>query len=425
MRIARPPLIAGLFLALAMVPPPLASAGTSKADATRVVRGLNALPSNLSFGLFGRSCTNPGQPAPAGFGRLIVRKGPSPVPAGRRTWGFVSSGAGGAIGPFRAVPAMADLTTARLQVYADQGGADAIGYADVFADDSATTSWWGVTTDTLHVSAGAWATVDTVASTYQWQEFGSGGPTGSTFSGTVSEMVDHVGSDHGGLVGIGVGCGSGDSFHVDAAQFGSSGDVTTYDLEGPRTHTTIRASGSVVRAGGRVTLRGVTSETGGITLPRALLTLQARRFDQSSWKDVGTDTATFDTSLSPAQIRKRPLVRTAYRWVFRENQAYDGSRSGAFTVRVRTAVTARPADTMVKKGDTIKITGRVTPAKPGEAVTLSKGGTKVGSAVVRRTGTYTVTAKANTRGVWRLHVAIGASSGNLAGASREVQVTVR
>ena len=117
-------------------------------------------------------------------------------------------------------------------------------------------------------------------------------------------------------------------------------------------------------------------------------------------------------------------MKTDYRWVFHENQVYDGSTSGGFTVKVRTAVTAKPADTTVRRGGTIKVSGNVTPAKPGKTVTLYRGTRPVGTGTVNAKGGYTVSTTARSTGVWKLHVTIGASSGNLAGRSGTVKVTV-
>jgi hypothetical protein len=173
-----------------------------------------------------------------------------------------------------------------------------------------------------------------------------------------------------------------------------------------------------------VELRGVTTEVGGTSLPQGTLTLQARRFDSPTWRVAGTATESSGGTPHPAVLKKRPLVRTDFRWVFAETTAYDASTSRAITVRVHTAVTATPADTTVRKGGTIKVTGRVTPAKPGAVVTLFKGSQKVATAVVRRTGTYTLTTRANAGGLWKLRVGIGATPGNLAGSSKVVKVTV-
>ncbi len=425
MRVARPTVAVTLLLAVGTLSPALASTGTARADATQVVRGLNDLPSDLGYGLRRVSCSSPGEQAPStNFSSLLIRKGPAPVPAGRRTWGFASRSAGGAFGPFRKVPAIDNLAASQMQVYAETGGADGVGFAQVL-EGAGGSSWWGVTAK-FHVAGGTWTTADVGGDTYSWREFGpSDSPTTNTFSGTIHQMVTQVGSDHGGFIGLGLGCGSGDVFHFDAARFGVTGDVLTFDFEGPRTNTTIRSSASSVVAGSPVQLRGVTTEVGGTPLPQGVLTLQARRFDATKWRDAGTATETSSGStLSPALLRKRPLVKTDFRWVFAETTAYDASVSHAFTVRVHTAVTAKPADTTVRRGGTIKVTGRVTPAKPGAVVTLFKGSQKVGTAVVRRTGTYTLTTQAKTAGQWKLHVFIGATSGNLAGSSKVVTVTV-
>jgi hypothetical protein len=419
MRVARPALAVTLLLAVGTLVPDGASASTSRADSTLVVQGLNKLPSDLSYGLSDRSCTNPGTSGP-GAGPLIVRKGPAPVPLGTHTWGFAPPHPGGAIGPYRAVPAIDNLAAAQLQVYAETGGADGVGFAQVH-EASGGASWWGVTS-TFHVAAGSWTTADVNGDAFSWREFdSSGNQTANTFSGTVHQMVAHVGSDHGGLIGIGLGCGSGDAFHVDAARFGATGNVLTLDLEAPLTATTIASPKTTVVAGSPVTLSGTTVEPPGTRLPRGTLVLQARRWDSTRWRSVGTAD---EVGTTPAVLKKRPLVRTDYRWVFPETQAYLSSVSRTITARVHTAVTAKAADTTVRKGGTIKIRGHVTPAKPGAEVILYRGSQKVGHALVRRTGTYTLTTRARSKGIWQLHVYIGAVSGNLIGTSKVVKVTV-
>ena len=70
------------------------------------------------------------------------------------------------------------------------------------------------------------------------------------------------------------------------------------------------------------------------------------------------------------------------------------------------------------------MSGHVTPAKPGKTVTLYRGTRQVGTGTVNAKGGYTVSTTAGSTGVWKLHVTIGASSGNLAGRSGTVKVTV-
>jgi hypothetical protein len=414
---AAPLAAAVLLLGLATVQPALA------ADPTTVVHGLDELPSDLGFGLRYASCTTPGQRFPQSPGAIGIEQGPAPVPAGERTWGFAPPHAGGAIGPFRRVPALRDLSAAQVQVYADGNGADGVAYADVLGDDLGTTSWWGVS-PTFHVAGGSWQTASAIGPTYSWAQFGPSGATGATFSGTLPGMVDHVGTDHGGFVGLGFGCGTGDSFHLDDASFGASGDILTLDLEGPLTLTTIEGSAPTLVAGDPVTLSGVTMESGGTPLDSADLVLQAKPFGAAAWHDVASAADTYDGTQHPALLTAHPSVATGYRWVYAGTSTYAASTSRAFVVGVHTAVTAHPLDPTVRRGGTITVRGGVTPAKPGATVRLFRGDNVVGRAVVHDTGRYRISTDATPRGTWHLHVRIRATTGNLAGESRVVTVQV-
>jgi hypothetical protein len=149
------------------------------------------------------------------------------------------------------------------------------------------------------------------------------------------------------------------------------------------------------------------------------------QFGAATWHDVATATDTYDGTQHPALLTARPSVAPGYRWVYAGTSTYAASTSPAFTVGVRTAVTAHAVDATVRRGGTIVVRGRVTPAKPGSTVRLFRGDTVVGRAVVRDTGRYRITTDATTRGTWRLHVRIRATTGNLAGKSPVVTVQVR
>jgi hypothetical protein len=406
-----------VLLATAVVP------AAQAADGTTVVHGLDQLPSDLGFGLRYASCTTPGQRFAHSAGGVVIEQGPSPVPAGERTWGFAPPQAGGAIGPFRRVPAIGNLAEAQVQVYADGAGADGVGYAEVLADDTGTTSWWGVSAP-FHVAGGSWQTASALGRTYSWVQVGPTGPTGATYSGTLAAMVGQVGSDHGGFVGLGLGCGAGDSFHLDGAAFGAAGDVLTLDLEGPLTVSTIDGSAPTLVAGAGVRLRGVTTESGGTPLVSAALVLQAKAYGDAAWHDLGTAGETYDTDQHPAVLTARPLVATAYRWAFPGTSVYAASASPAYVVGVHAAVTAHPRDDTVRRGGTITVTGRVTPAKPGATVRLFRGDTVVARGTVRDTGRYAISVDATTRGTWHLHTVLRPTPGNLRGESPLVTVHV-
>lgn len=427
MRVTRPlALAAALTLGLTLSGVPYAAA-----DSTIVVHGLGDLPTDGSSGLFFVSCSAPwtahGTLSP---GPLHIQEGPATVPIGTRTWGFdmPAESSGYAIGPFRSVSSMATLSTAQADFY-DEGAVTANGVALAGVDpaDNTGSFWMGVAP--LMLPTGSWQTVTAGDKSYSWTQIDSQfQPTGQAFSGTISQLLSHIGTgDHSGYVGAGFGCNTPGLVDFDKAQIGDTGDVTTYDFEAGLTTTTMSGKPSTVTAGKSVTLKGVTTDSTGGPFSSAQLTLQARTFGSSTWQDVGQATESYDSGTAtqtPATLKKKPLVETRYRWVFPDSPSSLGSTSPAFTVKVHTAVTATAADSTVAKGATIKITGRTKPAKPGQTVHLMKGSTRVGSGIVKADGTYTIKTKATSTGTWKLHVTIGAVSGNLAGTSKAVKVTV-
>lgn len=76
---------------------------------------------------------------------------------------------------------------------------------------------------------------------------------------------------------------------------------------------------------------------------------------------------------------------------------------------------------------TLRARGTVFPAKPGATVTLwrttASSTTKVGSATVQANGSYAIN-RTVTKGTWRVHVTVPASTGNLAGKSVTRTATV-
>lgn len=421
-RLARP-FTAAVTVAFALG---LSGAPYAAADTTVVVHGPGQLPSDGSWGIFLSSCVVPGESAQQGDtpGPIHIEQGPAPIPAGTRTWGFDSQLSGFAVGPVESETSMSSLSTATGSFYSDSGTAQGIGVAGV--EEDATHFWFGNTP--LSIMAGSWQTPSVAGSSYSWNEYDGSNAIVGTFTGTISAMLNHIGTgDHAGLIGIGFGCNTPGLVHFDKAQFGAAGAVTTYDFEAELTKTTITSKPSTITAGQSETLKGVMTDATGAAFSSADLTLQAKAYGASSWSTVGQTTESYDFNTqtqTPAKLKKKPLVQTKYRWVYAGGQAAEGSTSPSVTVKVHTAVTAKAKDSSVKKGGTITITGRTTPAKPGHTVELMKGGTKIGSGIVRSDGSYAIKAKATSTGTWKLHVTIGAFSGNLAGASRTVKVTV-
>jgi hypothetical protein len=349
---------------------------------------------------------------------------------GTRTWGFDMPGASAdhAVGPFRSLTSMATLSTAQAAFY-NEGSVTATGIAlaGVAEDDPTGLSWMGKASLTL--TPGSWQTPSVTGLTYSWTQLNAQlQPTGLTYTGTISAMLAHIGTgDHDGYIGLGFGCNNPGLVDFDKAQIGNTGDVTTYDFEADLTKTTISGKPSTLTAGQSATLQGLMTDVHGGAFTSAPLTLQAKAYGATSWTSVGQATETYDVSTQtpvPAVLKKKPLTQTQYRWVYAGSPAAEGSVSTSFTVKVHTALTAKPKATTVSKGGRIVVTGRTTPAKPGMTVRLMKGSTKVGSGIVKTDGTYKIVTKAKTTGTWKLHVVIGAGSGNLAGTSRTFKVVV-
>jgi hypothetical protein len=169
----------------------------------------------------------------------------------------------------------------------------------------------------------------------------------------------------------------------------------------------------------------VATRKSGVPLASAKLTLQAKRFNASSYQDVGTATETFvNGTTTPAVLKVKPSAKTAYRWHYSGNDANEANYSSTIRITVATKVTAKPADKTVHQGGKITISGFVTPAHQGRTVTLFRHFVKLNTGTVHKDGSYSITVNAAHTGIWKLYVTIGATAGNLAGSSPTVRVTV-
>src|SRR3954447_10523534 len=232
--------------AMALVP-----ASDARADGTVVVHGL-AFPegrdAQLSFvgcdALYQRS----DEPVQAYIGRGRVAP-----PAGERSLGYDLRG-GNAIGALYYVSSMAGTTAAGLSVSAPSG-ASGVAYAGYQAPADAGTPrvWFG----RAPLSAGpGWQGVDATGLTYTWTQYDMSTQQvldQAPEPAAVSAFMGEHGGDGPGLYTVGFGC-DGAPFDMDAWRIGGAGDVTTYDLEGYSTATTMSGSAQVVAAGEPVTL---------------------------------------------------------------------------------------------------------------------------------------------------------------------------
>jgi hypothetical protein len=396
----------------------------AQADSTVIVRETD----NMGFGPSVFSCSA----NPFAVGQIpgfLIQKGPGTVPAGTRSWGFDGSGGDG-MGPY-ALPTdpMKDLSVAEASFYSlnvESGVAIAI-YQEP-ADESNGEVWFA--TANIGLSGGQlgnWTTISGIGLSYNWTKYqpGQNGyePTGdpSVASTTVGTFADAHGTSGLGGYALVMGCG-GSQINFDKFRIGTTGSVTTYDFEAELTTLTMKTASTTIRAGQSKTIGGSLSPL----FQTAHVRLEAKKFNATSWSLVGTGIT--GEQGEPFSLTVKPLVQTSYRWRFIETDAALGSTSKTITIKVRMVVTAAPVAKVVNLGKLITIKGKVKPAKPGHLVTLwrktATGKVKLKTAIIKADGSYAVSIKASKTGTFKYLVTVPAQSGNLAGTSPVVSVSV-
>lgn len=303
------------------------------ADDTVTVHG-TAFPTGRDAQVSFVGCENPYVRA-AEDPQPYVGLGPGRAPTGTRSLGYDLAG-GNAVGSLHYVDSMTATTVAGLSVTAP-GGANGVSYAGYQepADWGSGRVWFGRAA--LSVPAGGWSRVDAAGLQFTWtkydmltqEQLGETAP-----AARVAAFVKAHGGDGPGFFTIGFGC-DGRAFSMDAWRIGRPGAVTTYDLEGLTTATSISGPAEVIDAGQSVTLRGAVVDGAGAPYPGARLVLEAQG-EGGGWSIVdGVDGA--DLALTVA-----PEVTTTYRYRFVDRPLAEGSVSAPFTVKVREA-TEQPA----------------------------------------------------------------------------------
>jgi hypothetical protein len=317
-----------LIIAAGAVTAAVLTAAPASADDTVVVRGLD-FPAGLT-GLSIAGC-------PALFDRVAepvstyLSKSPD-APAGTRSLEYDLAG-GNAVGAQHAVASMTTTSAAGLSVFAPEG-ADGVAYAGYRApaDWSGNLVWVGRAE--LRAAPGGWQQVDATGLTYTWTQYDmtTQQPVATSEEPplTVAAFAAAHGGDGPGFWTVGFGC-DGNPFKIDALRFGTPGAVTTYDLEGFTSTTSISASATKVVAGHEVTLTGTVRDGRGQQLPHGLLVLEAQR-DGQGFRRVEGVAGTVHAG--DPSVTVEPSSRTTYRWRFAGTWSVDGSVSPPFTVDV-------------------------------------------------------------------------------------------
>lgn len=403
----------------------------AQADTTKVVYGLGyQQPDDESLALVGRSCSNPLQLAsndpPI---RLRINYTDDPEALGQRVHGF-QLGQDDAVGPWAATETP-KTSTFSMRVKPEDGTTSGLVIASYAAPGDTSGTWLG--TAPITATGTEWRTITGTDALLSWHRFdnatGMWSPAGNATVATFADGHDGDGSGGGGVafLGFAFGC-DGNRFSYDGLKVGPLGEVTTHDFEGVRTATLIDTSASTITAGRRVTLGGAPDETVS-RFTGVELTLEARPFGEPEFAPVGTAVSTSNETLVWAELAKRPLVSTEYRWVLPDSSTTEGSVSPVALVKVRTAVTSAIADSTLSKGQKLVVKGQTTPRKARVATTLQRKRDgrwrTLDTGRTRSDGSYGFAYPATSTGTWRVRVLVAASSGNLAGTSPERTATIR
>lgn len=407
-------------LVAAAITAAVVQAAPAQADSTVVVHGLG-----LSGGLTSLAITG----CPGIFDRVAepistyISKS-ADAPLGERALKYDLAG-GNAVGAQDAVASMSGTTVAGMSVQAPQGSTG-VAYAGFQSPTDYGTSLVWVGRADLSAAAGGWQKVDVTGLTYDWTQydFDTRQPVASTADVTPpSEVPDFVaahGGDGPGFWTVGFGC-DGNPFKIDALQVGSPGNITTYDLEGYTSSTSISGSSTRVAPGDGASIHGSLRDERGAALPHGLLVLESKPYGARDFSPVEDGSATVDAG--DPTVTVQPTTRTLYRWRFAGTWSVDGSVSPTFTVDVPTLVDAS-ADRSAGAGQPLAVAGATSPAQPGVRATLwqvtAKGRFQVARTLVGKDGRYRFAVPQGRAG--RYVVTVPAAHGNLGGESSVVTV---
>ncbi|MFC6286502.1 hypothetical protein ACFP3Q_04910 [Nocardioides sp. GCM10027113] len=325
------------------------------ADTTVVVPGLAFPDSGTYLTWFG--CTDLYH-ADTRSPQIRIARDQGGAPAGTRSFGVRMPGDGTASGPVFRVDSVADTTVAGFTARSDGGGAG-VAYVWFVTPDLLPGEVWSGRAD---LSVGPqWTEVDAAGADYTWTRYQA--VTGEVLEDGGSAGIDTFTAEHGdgpGYLLAGLGC-DGEEFALDALEFGSPGEVTTYDLEGMSVATTITASATRVERGGEVTLKGSTVDADGEPVG-ATLVLESRPEGAAGFSPVpgGAVHAGPDGDVTATVS---PKVTTAYRWARPATGYADGGHSGEVTVRVAEGATPSPTSPSTPTNEPSQ-TSEPTPSNP-------------------------------------------------------------
>jgi hypothetical protein len=172
------------------------------------------------------------------------------------------------------------------------------------------------------------------------------------------------------------------------------------------TKPTIAAShASIVYKGSTTLTSRVTRVDTGAALAGVPVTLYSKAKNGSAWATVATVTSSATGDVSSVQ---KPAVSTYYMWGYNGSADLLGSRSAAFLVQVRPAISAYLSVASIRLGASSVFYGYLNPPHPGTTAYLQRmsGSSWVGVTTAKLTtnGKYTFSIKPSARGTYTYRV---------------------
>ena len=183
---------------------------------------------------------------------------------------------------------------------------------------------------------------------------------------------------------------------------------------------------AVVTHGTATTVSGKLTTAAGTALGGRKVALQWRASSTAAWRTVATGTT---AATGTVALRHTPGANGFHRLYAYASWSWLASASASVSTQVRWRVTAAFADSTVARGTTIRLTGKVAPARAGTTVQrqryLGPGNwVLVSSARVRADGAYTFSFVWRTAATYTYRVVVPATGVHAAGVSGTVQVKV-
>ncbi|TWG95009.1 hypothetical protein L615_005000000300 [Nocardioides sp. J9] len=418
------PLVA-TFLVITGAPPARA------ANSTTVVNGFD-YPSSLTYIELG--CETPS----ASEVYALYRRGGA---RGTHATGFRFEAADTMAGALGRVSSPSTLHTATVRLYfPDPGDNDTVadGYFVVRYTLSGGEAFVGYHGLTAPGPGGAWVTSKNLATVQLgWVRESDGEFLGyNTVAGFTQGTVGTA------QAGVAFGC-DGRDYYIDDLRLSSAAGTSSWDFEGARsrsyisatpTHHSERLERDIIR------LRlvhgqdhhllgdsaGVPDGVVGNAYIAGTARLHARGWNKASFRRIGTASYTATTY---AHFRIKPSRQTRYQVrTVPTSPTFENSSSKILLVTVQRRVRSRVADTRIRRGQRIVVSGHVLPRDRGVGVTLQRrvNGTwrAVGRATTGRSGGYVVGVRARSVGKWVVRVKVASAKGNVGNVSRPRTVRV-